>query len=90
MEVKDIGRDTSFFVLGEDSISIIKVAAACAKIGLPVTLPQLIKDSVVVGMGIGFGVVTHVDVFMGIGIRWLWYVRGYWCWPVSSRSLAIA
>jgi hypothetical protein len=46
VDVKDIGRNTSFFALGGDSISIIKVAAGCAKVGLAVTVPQLIKASV--------------------------------------------
>ena len=46
VDVNDIGRNTSFFALGGDSISILKVAAACSKVGMSVTVSQLIKASV--------------------------------------------
>ncbi|KAF0718724.1 hypothetical protein As57867_001525, partial [Aphanomyces stellatus] len=41
--VEKIGRNTSFFSLGGDSISVVKVVSACRKIGLHITVARLVK-----------------------------------------------
>ncbi|KAF0709246.1 hypothetical protein As57867_006018, partial [Aphanomyces stellatus] len=43
VNVHEIGRNTSFFALGGDSLSVIKVVAACKKIGLHLTTGHLLK-----------------------------------------------
>ncbi|KAF0708274.1 hypothetical protein As57867_006385, partial [Aphanomyces stellatus] len=43
VDMREIGRDTSFFALGGDSISVIQVVSACRTIGLSLTVPQLVK-----------------------------------------------
>ncbi|RHY18580.1 hypothetical protein DYB32_010358, partial [Aphanomyces invadans] len=42
----DIGRTSSFFALGGDSISSIKVVAECAKLGLTLTVAKLMTEAV--------------------------------------------
>ncbi|KAF0685290.1 Aste57867_22788 [Aphanomyces stellatus] len=43
VNVNDIGRKTSFFALGGDSISVVKVVNACRKRGLLISVSRLIK-----------------------------------------------
>ncbi|KAL2911157.1 hypothetical protein HK105_209383 [Polyrhizophydium stewartii] len=43
VHVADIGRATSFFALGGDSISAIKAAAVMQRAGISITVPQLFK-----------------------------------------------
>ncbi|KAF0713194.1 Aste57867_4464 [Aphanomyces stellatus] len=45
IDVSDIGRRTSFFALGGDSFTSVKVVAACKEIGLHVTTGQLLRAS---------------------------------------------
>ncbi|KAL2911431.1 hypothetical protein HK105_209101 [Polyrhizophydium stewartii] len=47
VQVADIGRATSFFALGGDSISAIKAAAAMQRAGISITVPQLFKAQTV-------------------------------------------
>ncbi|KAL2911159.1 hypothetical protein HK105_209385 [Polyrhizophydium stewartii] len=47
VHVADIGRATSFFALGGDSISAIKAAAAMQRAGISITVPQLFKAQTV-------------------------------------------
>ncbi|KAL2911089.1 hypothetical protein HK105_209459, partial [Polyrhizophydium stewartii] len=47
VHVADIGRATSFFALGGDSISAIKAAAAMQHAGISITVPQLFKAQTV-------------------------------------------
>ncbi|KAL2911918.1 hypothetical protein HK105_208582 [Polyrhizophydium stewartii] len=47
VQVADIGRTTSFFALGGDSISAIKAAAAMQRAGISITVPQLFKAQTV-------------------------------------------
>ncbi|KAH9051527.1 hypothetical protein Ae201684P_020244 [Aphanomyces euteiches] len=44
VDIGEIGRNTSFFALGGDSLSIVKVVAACRQAGLSITVAQLFKD----------------------------------------------
>ncbi|KAH9102859.1 hypothetical protein AeMF1_020647 [Aphanomyces euteiches] len=44
IELSLIGRNTSFFALGGDSLSVIKVVAACRKLGLVMSATQFLKD----------------------------------------------
>ncbi|KAF0708622.1 hypothetical protein As57867_006271, partial [Aphanomyces stellatus] len=44
VSVSSIGRQTSFFALGGDSLTVIKVVAACKKVGLHITAAQLLKE----------------------------------------------
>ncbi|RHY24598.1 hypothetical protein DYB32_008781, partial [Aphanomyces invadans] len=46
VDVSMIGRHTSFFSVGGDSLSAVQVVSACAKIGLPITVRQLMQESV--------------------------------------------
>ncbi|KAG9408990.1 hypothetical protein AC1031_020894 [Aphanomyces cochlioides] len=46
VDVSEIGRNTSFFALGGDSLSIIKVVAACRQVGLSITVAQLFKEPI--------------------------------------------
>ncbi|KAG9398328.1 hypothetical protein AC1031_014668 [Aphanomyces cochlioides] len=41
-----IGRNTSFFARGGDSLSVIKVVAACRKIGLEISVTEFLKNPV--------------------------------------------
>jgi hypothetical protein len=41
-----IGKNTSFFALGGDSISVIKVVAACKQVGLHITAAEFMKGLV--------------------------------------------
>ncbi|KAF0711852.1 hypothetical protein As57867_005003, partial [Aphanomyces stellatus] len=45
VDVSTIGRNTSFFALGGDSITVIKVVAACKNAGLAITASQLLKEA---------------------------------------------
>ncbi|KAL2918346.1 hypothetical protein HK105_202273 [Polyrhizophydium stewartii] len=47
VHVAGIGRATSFFALGGDSISAIKAAAAMQRAGISITVPQLFKAQTV-------------------------------------------
>ncbi|KAL2912582.1 hypothetical protein HK105_207890 [Polyrhizophydium stewartii] len=47
VQVADIGRATSFFALGGDSLSAIKAAAAMQRAGISITVPQLFKAQTV-------------------------------------------
>ncbi|KAL2912583.1 hypothetical protein HK105_207891 [Polyrhizophydium stewartii] len=47
VQVADIGRATSFFALGGDSISAIKAAASMQRAGISITVPQLFKAQTV-------------------------------------------
>ncbi|RHY20361.1 hypothetical protein DYB32_010051 [Aphanomyces invadans] len=42
-----IGRDTSFFALGGDSLSAVKTVSACRKLGFNLTVAQLVKAKTV-------------------------------------------
>ncbi|RHY32976.1 hypothetical protein DYB32_002012 [Aphanomyces invadans] len=46
VDVATIGRQTSFFAIGGDSITSIKVASACTKLGWSVTVRQILTESV--------------------------------------------
>ncbi|KAF0701493.1 hypothetical protein As57867_008007, partial [Aphanomyces stellatus] len=46
VDVNEIGRNTSFFALGGDSISVIKVVAACKKVGLAITAAAFLQGPV--------------------------------------------
>ncbi|KAF0692042.1 hypothetical protein As57867_016763, partial [Aphanomyces stellatus] len=46
IDVRSIGRQSSFFALGGDSISVIKVVAACKDAGLAISASQLLKGMV--------------------------------------------
>ncbi|KAH9117611.1 hypothetical protein AeMF1_008781 [Aphanomyces euteiches] len=46
VDVSEVGRNTSFFALGGDSLSIIKVVAACRQVGLSITVAQLFKEPI--------------------------------------------
>ncbi|KAG9414477.1 hypothetical protein AC1031_007884 [Aphanomyces cochlioides] len=41
-----IGRNASLYALGGDSLSVVKVVAACRKIGLAISVAQLLKNPV--------------------------------------------
>ncbi|KAF0699250.1 Aste57867_10177 [Aphanomyces stellatus] len=43
VDVREIGRNTSFFALGGDSISVVKVVTACKKVGLSIKVAQLVR-----------------------------------------------
>ncbi|KAF0716628.1 hypothetical protein As57867_002736, partial [Aphanomyces stellatus] len=43
VDLGEIGRHTSFYALGGDSISIVKVVSALRQIGLFIAVPQLVK-----------------------------------------------
>ncbi|KAG9398316.1 hypothetical protein AC1031_014657 [Aphanomyces cochlioides] len=44
VDIREIGRNTSFYSLGGDSLSVIKVVAACRQIGLTTTVSQMLKE----------------------------------------------
>ncbi|CAK4637495.1 unnamed protein product [Aphanomyces euteiches] len=46
ISVDDIGRNSSFIELGGDSISAIKVVAACSVLGLSISTAQLFKGAI--------------------------------------------
>jgi hypothetical protein len=46
VDVAGIGRHTSFFALGGDSISVVKAVAACKKAGLFLTAAEFLKGLV--------------------------------------------
>ncbi|KAF0700193.1 Aste57867_9277 [Aphanomyces stellatus] len=46
VDVAEIGRQTSFFALGGDSLSVIKVVAVCKELGMEVSTAQLLKELV--------------------------------------------
>ncbi|CAK4966004.1 unnamed protein product, partial [Aphanomyces euteiches] len=46
VDIGEIGRNTSFFALGGDSLSIVKVVAACRQAGLSITVAQLFKEPI--------------------------------------------
>ncbi|KAF0685270.1 hypothetical protein As57867_022729, partial [Aphanomyces stellatus] len=46
VEIDEIGRNSSFFALGGDSISVLKVVAACKKAGLGISASQMMKESI--------------------------------------------
>ncbi|KAH9103030.1 hypothetical protein AeMF1_020522 [Aphanomyces euteiches] len=55
IELSLIGRNTSFFALGGDSLSVIKVVAACRKLGLVMSATQFLKDPVLSRVAAMFG-----------------------------------
>ncbi|RHZ38331.1 hypothetical protein DYB26_015005 [Aphanomyces astaci] len=44
VNVSEIGRQSSFFALGGDSLSVVKVVRACRDIGLRISVGQLVKS----------------------------------------------
>ncbi|CAK4084676.1 unnamed protein product [Aphanomyces euteiches] len=61
IELSLIGRNTSFFALGGDSLSVIKVVAACRKIGLVMSATQFLKDPVLSRVAAMFGSEVVMD-----------------------------
>ncbi|CAK4455071.1 unnamed protein product [Aphanomyces euteiches] len=61
IELSLIGRNTSFFALGGDSLSVIKVVAACRKIGLVMSATQFVKDPVLSRVAAMFGSEVVMD-----------------------------
>ncbi|KAL2912491.1 hypothetical protein HK105_207980 [Polyrhizophydium stewartii] len=59
VQVADIGRATSFFALGGDSISAIKAAAAMQRAGISITVPQLFKAQTVARVAALADVAAH-------------------------------
>ncbi|KAF0692163.1 hypothetical protein As57867_016673, partial [Aphanomyces stellatus] len=46
VDVAEIGRQTSFYAVGGDSLSVIKVVAACKEVGITISVTQLLKHLV--------------------------------------------
>ncbi|KAF0708237.1 hypothetical protein As57867_006395, partial [Aphanomyces stellatus] len=46
VNVAEIGRQTSIFAIGGDSLSVIRVMAACKEVGMEISTAQLLKDLV--------------------------------------------
>ncbi|CAK4715046.1 unnamed protein product, partial [Aphanomyces euteiches] len=46
VDLSAIGGNTSFYALGGDSLSVVKVVAACRKVGLAISVAQLLKNPV--------------------------------------------
>ncbi|KAF0708553.1 hypothetical protein As57867_006291, partial [Aphanomyces stellatus] len=44
IDVAEIGRQTSFFSVGGDSLSVIKVVAACKEVGIDVSTTKFLKE----------------------------------------------
>ncbi|CAK4544566.1 unnamed protein product, partial [Aphanomyces euteiches] len=61
IELSLIGRNTSFFALGGDSLSVIKVVAACRKIGLVMSATQVLKDPILSRVAAMFGSEVVMD-----------------------------
>ncbi|KAG9398346.1 hypothetical protein AC1031_014685 [Aphanomyces cochlioides] len=61
IELSLIGRNTSFFALGGDSLSVIKVVAACRKLGLVMSATQFLKDPVLSRVAAMFGSEVVMD-----------------------------
>ncbi|KAF0690021.1 Aste57867_18565 [Aphanomyces stellatus] len=80
VDVNAIGRHTSFFALGGDSISVIKVVAACKRAGLHISAAAFLKGSILSRVALAMAepaqtswprVTVHQDVLNSVRDDWM-------------------